>query len=104
MFVSSPSHFSVSIGIDISKSWFDVAIWIPSQSLLVHRQFANTKTGFSQLWKWLNKHISTPSNQWLFCLEATGLYSRALVHFLMAKSAYVWIASALDIKRSSGLQ
>lgn len=104
MFVSSPGHFSVSIGIDISKSWFDVAIWIPSQSLLVHRQFANTKIGFSQLWKWLNKHISTPSDQWLFCLEATGLYSRALLHFLMAKSAYVWIASALDIKRSSGLQ
>ena len=104
MFVSSPGHFSVSIGIDISKSWFDVAIWIPSQSLLIHRQFANTKIGFSQLWKWLDKHIAKPRDQWLFCLEATGLYSRALVHFLMAKSAYVWIASALDIKRSLGLQ
>lgn len=104
MFVSSSKNFSVFIGIDISKSWFDVAIWIPSRPLLVHRQFSNTKTGFSQLWKWVKKHMSDPVEQGLFCLEATGLYSRALVHYLMAKSAHLWIASALDIKRSGGLQ
>lgn len=104
MAVSSTTQFSVFLGIDISKSWFDVAIWMPTRPLLLHRQFTNDRMGFARLWKWLKKHLKMSSDQWLFCLEATGLYSRALVHFLMGKSAAVWIASALDIKRSMGLQ
>lgn len=104
MFVSGTPHFSVSIGIDISKSWFDVVIWIPSKPMLLHRRFTNNRKGFSLFWKWLKKHLEAPLDQWLFCLEATGLYSRALVHFLMGKSAALWIASALDIKRSMGLK
>ena len=107
MLVQIPSAtevFPVSIGMDISKSWFDVVIWVPSRSLLLHQRFSNNKPGFSQLWKWLKARISSPSTHWLFCLESTGIYSRALVHFLMGKSLNIWIASALDIKRSSGLQ
>lgn len=95
--------YQVFIGIDISKSWFDVSIWIPGRSLLLHRQLANNKTGFIQLWKWVKKHIGPPVDSWLFCMEATGLYTRSLVHYLLAKSVDVWIASGLDISRSLGL-
>lgn len=107
MLVLPPSNsevFPACVGMDISKSWFDVAILIPSRPLLLHHRFSNSKLGFSQLWQWLKASISQPSTHWLFCLESTGIYSRSLVHFLMGKSLHIWIASALDIKRSSGLQ
>ena len=99
----SQQTYQVFLGIDISKSWFDLSIWIPVQPLLLHRRFSNDRQGCKQAWKYLQKHIDLPEDQWLFCMEATGLYTRPLVHYLMAKSLAVWVASSLDIKRSTGL-
>ena len=97
------TSYSVFMGVDISKSWFDIVISIPTKPLLLHRRFSNNKTGLKAMTQWLKKYIDRPQDQWLFCMEATGLYTRPLVHFLMAKSWAVWVASALDIKRSMGL-
>ena len=40
----------------------------------------------------------------MICLENTGLYHRALVAFLQAQQAFVWVENAVEIKWSMGLQ
>lgn len=66
------------LGIDISKSKFDVALLL-EDGRLHHRVFTNNALGFEQLSAWLSKrhlrHVHA-------CLEATGTYGEALALYL----------------------
>jgi transposase len=63
-------HF---VGIDVSKDWFDVAIFGEKRT----RQFANTKKEIGKLVRWMREFQPT-----LIVVEATGGYEEVLVQTL----------------------
>lgn len=93
------------IGIDVSKSTFDVAI-IPKGSLQTvhHKQFPNTKTGFKQMTKWIISIFPEYEYySWVFCMEQTGVYSYHLCCFFEENNLDYCHESALKINRSLGI-
>jgi len=96
---------SLFIGIDFSKSKFDVTVLENAeQSAIAQATFDNTKEGFDALLKWVPKQTKISGDNWLFCGEHTGLYSRSLAIFLTKKKLFVWLENPLQIKRSSGIK
>ena len=71
------------IGIDISKSSFNVAVL--DDKTYSNSQFENNQTGFDALIKWVNQFKSDS----IFCLEATGIYSLGLAKYLHRKKRTV---------------
>ena len=93
------------IGIDISKSYFDVAlIKAVDPGCSVHQQFAQNQSGFKKLIQWLNQQDVFLSNETLFCMEYTGLYNSGLVGFLTSQKAQLWVEMPLRIKKSTGFE
>ena len=78
------------IGIDISKSTFDVALLVNNDYR--SHQFTNDLSGFSQLSKWV-KTFKQPA---YFCLEATGIYGLALAKYLYHKNQKVIVANPIQ--------
>jgi len=93
----------VIIGIDVSKSWLDAhVLLIGSQeghALRIH----NTVAGFTKLIKFVNKQTEVSNEDWLFCMEHTGVYSYELNSFLEERSITQTMVNALAIKRSMGI-
>lgn len=90
------------IGIDVSKLTIDVSL-INAAGFHQHQQFENSKSGFTQMHKWLQASSLFTFSDALFCMEHTGIYTRQLVMFLISKGAKVWMESALHLKRSMGM-
>jgi len=88
-----------SVGIDVSKQTIDVHI----HHLKLHAVFANKKSGFIEMEKWIRAHGLKPSNV-LYCFENTGWYSITLSFFLHGLRRYYVCENALVIKRSIGLK
>jgi transposase len=92
------------VGIDISKQTFDVCLGASvSNPKIAKARFDNNLSGYESFVSWLLEQSAELSNV-LFCLENTGMYHRQLVGYLISKDAYVWVAAAVDIKWSMGLQ
>lgn len=97
--------FKNFIGIDISKSWFDVALIVKDTSFkTVHHQFAQSAEGYHQLSVWLQQHCVEISGNTLFCMEYTGIYNTGLVKYLVNCSAAIWVEMPLRIKKSGGIE
>jgi len=102
--------YSLFIGVDISKKWIDVALTVDGiKSQMVHRQFDNNQKGFKNLIAWINKDVKQKQfaalkNNWICCMEHTGLYSLPLCRFLEQEQIDYKLESALRIKRSLGIQ
>ncbi|MCO7724949.1 IS110 family transposase [Myroides odoratimimus] len=94
--------FTQFIGIDISKDYFDVAIYVDANSCK-HNQFENTKTGVDQFMKWM-KSEGCCVEETLICMEHTGIYKNILVDILLSKNCNLWVEMAYRIIRSSGIQ
>ena len=96
---------SLFIGIDFSKSKFDVTVLENAeQGAIAQATFDNTKEGFDALLKWVAQQSKISCENWLFCGEHTGLYSRSLAIFLAKKNLFVWLENPLQIKQSSGIK
>jgi transposase len=67
----------VSLGIDVAKAKFDVALLLPGK--LARRTCAMDATGFAALATWVRQQ---GAEQVHACLEATGAYGAALTLFL----------------------
>ncbi|MDR1500012.1 MAG: transposase, partial [Tannerellaceae bacterium] len=93
------------IGIDFSKSKFDVSV-TEDIDTKDHKQtvFENTKTGYEDFLKWLSQQSKIKRSSWLFCGEHTGLYSRGLADFLVKKHLLIWLENPLQIKHCSGIK
>lgn len=89
------------IGIDISKSTFDVCVTDGTNNW--HQHFTNTRKGCINMKKWLKQLPGFQEQKTLFCMEHTGLYTRLLVSYLLSRGDKVWLESALRIKRSMGI-
>ena len=93
------------VGLDISKAWFDAAIVLadnPNQ--VVHQQFPQSIDGFRQFTNWLGGNGVYLDHTTLFCMENTGIYSTALVEFLVSKDLHVWVEMPLRIKKAGGFE
>lgn len=66
------------LGIDISKSKFDVAL-LQGHNKIKSKVFQNNPEGFAALQTWLSSHNVTSLHS---CMEATSTYGNALARFL----------------------
>jgi transposase len=69
------------VGIDVSKATLDVRA-IPARGR--GGRFSNDEAGFVQMAAWLEHLCGVPAQHTHICLEATGFYSDALSHWLVA--------------------
>lgn len=91
--------FSFSVGIDISKDYFDVAVLnFASHELKISGRFPNNSKGSEALLNWLKKH-KIESAQCLFCMEATGIYSDPLADLLSKKALHVWVGHPYSMSK-----
>ena len=97
--------FKNFIGIDISKTWFDVAlIQLNNISMVIHQQFPQTAEGYYKMQQWLKHHHIFFNDEMLVCMEYTGVYNTGLVQFLVKENTPLWVEMPLRIKRASGLE
>ncbi len=86
-------HSRTTLGIDISKATFDVALYQEEQYQLGY--FSNDPTGFKKLCRWLGKQKAVGCH---VCLEATGRYGHALAMFLHEAGYPVSVVNPARIK------
>lgn len=91
------------LGVDVSKDSLDVCLANCSSGGMLHQKFNNNASGFKRMKAWLKQQGCEAGTDTLCCLEHTGLYTRQLVHYLLARDVRVWLESALQIKRSIGM-
>jgi transposase len=82
------------LGIDISKSKFDLAL-LRDNGKFKHKVFPNTPAGFAQLSTWLEKQKVQRAHA---CMEATGTYGEALATYLHDAGHVVSIVNPARIK------
>jgi len=82
------------LGIDISRSKFDVALLLDNGKLH-HRVFLNTAAGYQQLSAWLSKQKALSIHA---CMEATGTYGEALAAYLHSAGHLVSVVNPAIIK------
>jgi len=84
---------NISLGIDVSKKHFDVALF--RNSKFKHKKFSNDAKGFESLVSWLKQLDALSAH---VCLEATGIYGEALSEHLFDEGFSVSIVNPARIK------
>jgi transposase len=97
--------FTNFVGIDVSKSKFDLAL-IKGQDKdhVIQGVFDNTRIGIKSMSKFLEKEHNVQLSETIFCMEFTGVYCRPLTSYLVEKECNVWLEMPVNIIRSLGLQ
>ncbi len=80
-----------SLGIDIARTKFDVALLIGERAR--HNTFSNTEAGFEQFLVWLARHRLNPDAPMHACMEATGNWGLDLAAFLHSRQIQVSIVN-----------
>ena len=95
-------YFSHYVGVDISKSSLDAAIYpaMDKKSDFIHVE--NSPKGLREMMSWL-KHRGIKPKDLLICAEHTGTYTNQLIDFTHKKGIALSLNSPLDIKRSMGI-
>lgn len=99
--------YTVFIGIDISKCWFDACLcWTDLGDSAPHARFDNTTKGFTAFLKWVGQQVKEHQlvGDWYFCMEHTGIYSLALTRFLEQAQHTVVMECPVHISKSVGLR
>jgi len=81
------------IGIDISKSTFDVALL--KNEKIKTKKFTNNSNGFAELKKWLTNNEASDVHA---CMEATGCYGTKLAEYLYVNNFMVSVVNPARIK------
>lgn len=84
-----------TLGIDVSKLSFDVALLTAPDSKH-HAKFENTSKGFTALLAWLDQHGALQAHA---CMEATALHWRPLARALCERNGRVSVCNPLAIRR-----
>lgn len=91
-------HFA---GIDVSKNKIDVCLIVNKErSELYYGCFEQSAAGYKALKKWLRDLTGNSLAELLVCVENTGLYDDALLHWLYKQHIAVCLENAINIKRS----
>jgi len=97
--------FKNFVGIDVSKSKFDMAlIKGHDKDHVIQGVFDNTQKGIKSMSKFLEKEHHVQLSETIFCMEFTGVYCRPLTSFFVEQDCHVWIEMPVNIIRSLGLQ
>lgn len=97
--------FKNFVGIDVSKSKFDLALIKDlDKDHVIQGVFENTQKGIKLMSKFLEKEHHIHLSETIFCMEFTGVYCRPLTAFLVDKECNVWLEMPVNIIRSLGLQ
>lgn len=84
------------LGIDISKSKFDVALL--KDGKIKNKVFENNLLGFEALTKWLAKQGIEGDVRVHACMEATGIYGEVLSQYLADQGHMVSVVNPVRIK------
>ncbi len=101
----------IAIGIDFSKKTFDATIKRRVEDDYIevaYSKFDNEEKGFKSFVSWVRKSVKHfPEGKGraslIFCGENTGICSAALSDYLAEKGFDMWLESALQIKKCSGI-
>jgi len=88
------------LGIDVAKETLAIALWRASRPL-EHAEFANTRTGFSKLQRFLEKRKAVPVHA---CLEATGRYWESAADFLFEQGHRVSVVNPARVRKYADSQ
>lgn len=80
----------VIIGIDVSKETLDFAVLLEGEKLF-HRQVSNDKKGIAEFCKRLCQQVDLDEEDWLFCLEHTGIYCNPVLDYASKKKLTIWM-------------
>jgi len=97
------SNYSFFIGIDISKSVIDVSYTSDGTAIYLG-QYNNTIKGYKSLSKKLSRQTIITQENWFFCFENTGIYSKPLLKWLIPQGLQCREENAMKISRSLGLR
>ena len=96
--------YQIFVGVDVSKSKLDYCfVTDPSSGKNQFGIIANNEKEIKGLISILIKK-GIPSDQILFCLENTGVYSMPICYWLQEKHIDYWVVPSLEIKRASGIK
>jgi transposase len=90
------------VGIDIASATFTSGVGVMGEKWQVvvrPATFDNEYDSFAKYLKWLQEHDVRPENS-VICMEATGVYTEVLAHFLVANGYRVAIEPPLKVKRA----
>lgn len=91
---------SYFVGIDIAAADFVASIYqTPEQPITTKEGFANTFDGFIIFSSWLESQKLNPTNC-IICMEATGVYSEGIAHYLVTHGFKVSVEPPLKVKRA----
>lgn len=100
--MTNQTNYSFFVGIDMSKSTFDAGILDGNGDKIGHKKFTNNQLGFESFLTWV--FFTTNSQEILFTMEYTGVYSRKLWMFLQDHDCKLWMESGFQISRGSGIK
>jgi len=83
------------LGIDVSKDSLGVCLTRKEAGVLHHQKFNNNREGFQRMKAWMKQQGCEAGKDTLACMEHTGMYTRQVVHYLLAREVHVWLESAL---------
>lgn len=88
------------IGLDIAADDFVASIYqSPEQQVITKESLENNPDGFRMLTIWLKEHNISQANS-VICMEATGVYSEAIAHYLVTYGFRVSVEPPLKVKRA----
>ena len=88
------------IGLDIACDDFVASIYeSPEKKVTTKEAIENNPDGFSMLVSWLKEQGIDSSNS-VICMEATGVYSEAVAHYLATYGFKVSVEPPLKVKRA----
>lgn len=97
--------FTNFVGIDVSKSKFDIALIKElDKDHIFQGVFENTQKGIKSMVKFLEKEHEINLEETIFCMEFTGIYCRPLTSYFVKYNCKVWMEMPVNIIRSLGLQ
>jgi transposase len=93
------------IGVDVSKNTMDFAVFTAKEKAVVLQlQCKNTPKDLAKLKRELTSHRVPLNKSTVVICENTGMYMRHLVNFAGKQNCTMCVESALQIKRSLGIQ
>jgi len=100
-------NYQYYLGIDMGKSYFTCALMDMDGTILLEQEIRNRSTTI-QAWIKELTTLYSETNFWantLVCLEHSGYYAFPLINTLnQSVQTDIWLESALQIKRSIGVQ
>ena len=96
--------FSLFIGCDISKAYFDASYKHVDTEIIYLGRFDNNHNGFQELVKSLSKCSDESKTKWFVCFENTGVYSKSFFEWLISQQITCKEESPLKISKSSGVK